>query len=99
MSNISVNIIELKKLLDGTPASHNIMLVGNQGIGKSEILSEYFGQTGMLVVALFLGQMSDPGDLIDLPYNNDNTGKTDYMPPYWFPVYVDMDICRMQWKR
>jgi hypothetical protein len=86
MSNISVSITELKQLLDGTPASHNIMLVGNHGIGKSEILSEYFGQTGMPVVALFLGQMSDPGDLIGLPCKNDKTGKTDFMPPYWFPV-------------
>jgi hypothetical protein len=62
------------------------MLVGNHGIGKSEILSEYFGQTGTPVVALFLGQMSDPGDLIGLPCKNDKTGKTDFMPPYWFPV-------------
>ena len=28
MSNISVNITELKQLLEATPASHNIMLVG-----------------------------------------------------------------------
>ena len=27
MSNISVNITELKQLLEATPASHNIMLV------------------------------------------------------------------------
>jgi hypothetical protein len=40
----------------------------------------------MPVVALFLGQMSDPGDLIGLPCKDDRTGKTDFMPPYWFPV-------------
>ena len=86
MSNISVNITELKQLLEATPASHNIMLVGNHGIGKSEILSEYYGGLGMPVVALFLGQMSDPGDLIGLPCRDDKTGKTDFMPPYWFPT-------------
>ena len=86
MSNISVNITELKQLLEATPASHNIMLVGNHGIGKSEILSEYYGSLGMPVVALFLGQMSDPGDLIGLPCKDEKTGKTDFMSPYWFPT-------------
>lgn len=86
MSNISINITELKQFLEATPASHNIMLVGNHGIGKSEILSEYYGSLGMPVVALFLGQMSDPGDLIGLPCKDEKTGKTDFMPPYWFPT-------------
>ena len=86
MANISVNITELKQLLEATPASHNIMLVGNHGIGKSEILSEHYGALGMPVVALFLGQMSDPGDLIGLPCKDEKTGKTDFMPPYWFPT-------------
>ena len=86
MSNISVNITELKQLLEATPASHNIMLVGNHGIGKSEILTEFFREKGMPVVALFLGQMADPGDLIGLPTKDEKTGKTDFMPPYWFPV-------------
>lgn len=86
MSNISVNITELKQLLEATPASHNIMLVGNHGIGKSEILTEFFKEKGMPVVALFLGQMADPGDLIGLPCKDEKTGKTDFMPPYWFPV-------------
>ena len=86
MSNISVNITELKQLLEATPASHNIMLVGNHGIGKSEILTEFFKEKGMEVVALFLGQMADPGDLIGLPCKDEKTGKTDFMPPYWFPV-------------
>ena len=86
MSNISVNITELKQLLEATPASHNIMLVGNHGIGKSEILTEFFKEKGMPVVALFLGQMADPGDLIGLPNKDEKTGKTDFMPPYWFPI-------------
>jgi len=33
-----------------------------------------------------LGQMSDPGDLIGLPTKNEQTGKTEFMPPYWFPT-------------
>ena len=86
MANININITELKALLDITPADQNIMLVGNHGIGKSEILTEYFSSKGMKVVPLFLGQMSDPGDLIGIPNRNTVTGKTEFMPPYWFPL-------------
>ena len=86
MANINVNTTELIQLLDITPADHNLMLVGKHGIGKSEILTDYFASKGMPVVALFLGQMSDPGDLIGIPNKNEATGKTDFMPPYWFPL-------------
>lgn len=86
MSNIKVNITELLQVLDSTPSEHNIMLIGNHGIGKSEILTKYFSDKGMTVVPLFLGQMADPGDLIGLPHKNENAGKTEFMPPYWFPV-------------
>ena len=86
MANISLNIQELHQLLESTPATHNIMLVGNHGIGKSQILTNYFKEKGMEVVALFLGQMADPGDLIGLPNKDEKTGKTDFMPPYWFPT-------------
>ena len=86
MSNIRVNTTELMQVLEMTPAHHNLMLVGRHGIGKSEILTEYFSQQGMPVVALFLGQMADPGDLIGIPNKNEQTGKTEFMPPYWFPL-------------
>ena len=86
MANINVNITELYQVLESTPAEHNLMLVGNHGIGKSEILTEYFSRQGMDVISLFLGQMSDTGDLIGLPTKDESTGKTDFMPPYWFPI-------------
>ncbi len=86
MTNISISATELQELLERTPSAHNIMLVGDHGIGKSEILTEYFKNKGMNVIALFLGQMSDPGDLLGLPRKDEKTGKTEFMPPYWFPV-------------
>ena len=86
MANINLNTTELVQLLDITPADHNLMLVGKHGIGKSEILTEYYNKRGMKVVPLFLGQMSDPGDLIGIPNKNEERGKTDFMPPYWFPL-------------
>ena len=48
--SIKINSLELKRILDLTPASQNIMLVGKHGIGKSQILETYFTKKGMKVV-------------------------------------------------
>ena len=83
---IKINCKELEQVLSMTPEDQNIMLVGRHGIGKSEILTKYYDSKGIKVVTLFLGQMSDPGDLLGLPQKNEKTGKTEFMPPYWFPM-------------
>ncbi|PID90644.1 MAG: ATPase [Bacteroidetes bacterium] len=83
---VNITTKELKVVLEHTPAEQNIMLVGKHGIGKSKILTDYFMEQGMRVVTLFLGQMSDPGDLIGLPHKNETTGQTEFLPPFWFPV-------------
>lgn len=84
--SVKINARELESLLAATPASQNIMLTGKHGIGKSQILEKFFTARGERVVILFLGQMSDPGDLIGLPRLDETTGKTLFMPPYWFPT-------------
>ena len=71
---MTVDSNQLSFILDNTPAEQNIMLVGKHGIGKSRILEDYFSKRGERVVTLFLGQMSDPGDLIGLPEKNEATG-------------------------
>ena len=73
---ININTKELKNLLESTPPTHNIMLSGKHGIGKSKIITDFFEAKGQKVVTLFLGQMSDPGDLIGLPNKDEATGKT-----------------------
>lgn len=90
---IMINTAELLEILQLTPSEHNIMLIGKHGIGKSEILTSFFQQKGMKVVTLFLGQMSDPGDIIGLPSkiealdsNGNITEQTNFTPPYWFPI-------------
>ena len=80
---ININTRRLLRILEVTPASQNIMLVGKHGIGKSEILTRFYQQKGMKVVVLFLGQMADPGDLIGLPQQADN--RTHFVPPFWWP--------------
>lgn len=81
-----INTKELLEILEFTPADQNIMLVGRHGVGKSQILSNYYESKGFKVVTLFLGQMSDPGDLIGLPRMNTELGITEFIPPYWFPI-------------
>src|SRR5262245_24450137 len=83
---IRINARELLEILDNTPGTQNVLLVGRHGIGKSEILTAYYTRRGLKVVALFLGQMSDPGDLIGLPARDDAAGHTAFMPPYWWPL-------------
>ena len=83
---MTVDSSKLKFILENTPASQNIMLVGKHGIGKSRILEEYYASKNQKVVTLFLGQMSDPGDIIGLPHIDEKSGKTEFMLPYWFPV-------------
>ncbi len=83
---VNITTRELLQILEYTPAGHNIMLSGKHGIGKSRIITEYFESRGMKVVTLFLGQMSDPGDLLGLPRKDNASDRTVFMPPYWFPV-------------
>ncbi|MDR1147416.1 MAG: AAA family ATPase [Spirochaetaceae bacterium] len=83
---VTINTTELITILELTPPGQNIMLVGRHGIGKSRVITDFFERRGKKVVPLFLGQMSDPGDLIGLPALDSNLTKTDFRPPYWFPL-------------
>jgi len=84
--SIRIDVSELIEVLNLTPHDQNILLIGKHGIGKSQILTSYYDKKKMPVVPLFLGQMSDPGDLIGLPQKDMDTGQTVFMPPYWWPM-------------
>ena len=84
--NIKINISELYKILELTPCNQNILLIGKHGIGKSEIISDFYRKKGMKVQAFFLGQMSDPGDLIGLMHKDEKNKTSVFLPPYWWPV-------------
>ncbi len=84
---IRIDVKELVEVLRLTPPEQNVMLIGKHGIGKSEIIRRFFEQErGLNVVAFFLGQMSDPGDLIGLMHKDEQTGRSVFLPPYWWPV-------------
>ena len=84
---IRIDVQELLEMLRLTPPAQTIMLIGKHGIGKSEIIRGFYIQEkGMRVVAFFLGQMSDPGDLIGLMHKDEQSGRSVFLPPYWWPV-------------
>ncbi len=83
---IKLDVKELHEIFDITPPDQNIMLVGKHGIGKSRIIAEYFTKKKTTVITFFLGQMSDPGDLIGLMNKDEQTGRSEFLPPYWWPV-------------
>ncbi len=83
---IRIDAEELIHVLQRTPCGQNVMLVGRHGIGKSQIVNDYYSGLGMKVVSFFLGQMSDPGDLIGLLHKEEATGRSEFLPPYWWPI-------------
>lgn len=95
---VKINRAELMHLLEWTPQDHNIFLVGQQGIGKSQMVTQYFDSKGIKTITLFLGQMSDAGDLLGLPRPQtlpDGRQITRFLPPYWWeqsePVVLFLD--------
>ena len=86
---IRIDARELYLVLELTPPEQNILLVGKHGIGKSEIIGHFYSQGQNLpVIPFFLGQMSDPGDLIGLLHKDETTGRSVFLPPYWWPAPV-----------
>ncbi len=83
---MKIDARELLEILRLTPPAQNVMLVGRHGIGKSEIITRFYRRRDMEVVAFFLGQMSDPGDLIGLLHKDQATGRSVFLPPFWWPV-------------
>jgi hypothetical protein len=82
---IRLDAHELTAILELTPAHQNIMLVGKHGIGKSEIVRDFYSRQGLTVESFFLGQMSDPGDLLGLMHKDETSGRSLFLPPYWWP--------------
>lgn len=86
MAAVRIDTQELQEVLRLTPPEQNIMLVGRHGIGKSQILTAHHRAQGRTVAPFFLGQMSDPGDLIGLMHKDEKTGRSVFLPPFWWPA-------------
>lgn len=73
------------------------MIIGQHGIGKSQVVRQVAESLGMGFVDVRVGEMSDPGDLMGLPEIADSAhGRvTNFVKPDWFPrekntlVFID----------
>lgn len=85
---------ETFSIISITPPEQPILLEAIHGVGKSESITEHFGKLGYKVICLFLGQMSDAGDILGLPMRREVDGitHTDYAPPLWWPKDTDEKI-------
>lgn len=83
------SIKDVLNIIETTPAEQALLFKGIHGIGKSQVIKDFFTKKGYRVVILFLGQMADAGDLTGLPdrEKNEETGYTHtvFRPPYWWP--------------
>lgn len=91
-----MNIKTLKTLLAITPNTHTVMLKGQHGIGKTEVVrwcAEHVWKQEC--IEFQASQISDVGDLIGLQRINVETGHTEWVPPYWYkadkPVTLFLD--------
>lgn len=61
-----------------------VVVKGDAGIGKSQVIQKVGRDLGMKVIDLRLAQM-EPGDLIGLPRTDPETQKTVWYAPEWWP--------------
>ena len=96
----SLSITELKDMISTLGirmCRHNVLLMGDHGIGKSGVLRSAFNEHPVLkdypFFTLFLSTAVDPGDLTGIPYESD--GKMQYSTPWWSvtdrPIIVFLD--------
>jgi MoxR-like ATPase len=80
---------ERKAIMKVMEAGEVPMMVGNQGVGKTQMIRDIGKDTGREVITLITSQM-EPGDLIGLPWAQD--GKTVWLQPNWWPEGEDYII-------
>ena len=93
------NIKELKLIFQHTSPDQAILLRGVHGIGKSQLLTQIAKENDAELIALFLGQSADAGDIIGLPHKYETVGSdgnkvwiTDFAAPKWWPTSNDKPV-------
>jgi hypothetical protein len=80
-----IEVMEVLKSVIGKGVKCPIVIKGDAGIGKSQIVQQVGRELGCNVIDLRLAQM-EPGDLIGLPRTDPETQKTVWYAPEWWPA-------------
>ena len=81
---MKINAAQLRFILENTPATQNIMLVGKHGIGKSQMIKSIANDFDGVCITIEGGTLKE-GEITGLPYQyKDDEGKTKFrFLPYY----------------
>ncbi len=79
-----LEVEETLKSIIGKGVRCPVVVKGDAGIGKSQVIQKVGRDLGMKVIDLRLAQM-EPGDLIGLPRTDPETQRTLWYAPEWWP--------------
>lgn len=79
-----VELKETLKAVIGNKVKVPIVIKGEAGIGKSQIVQQVAKELGLKCIDLRLAQM-EPGDLIGLPRTDPESRRTVWLAPEWWP--------------
>ena len=83
-----MNAAQTIKILKEMPTSKSIMLVAKHGVGKSSVVKQVAKDLGIEFHDVRLSQC-EVGDIKGLPYLNEETRRTEFLKPYWWPKDPD----------
>jgi hypothetical protein len=78
-----MNATQTIRTLKSTPNEISVMIKGNHGIGKSQIVQMVADELDMPCIDFRLSQ-NDVGDIKGIPFQR--RGRTVFAPPEWFPL-------------
>lgn len=78
-----MNARETLEMIKTLPVAQSILLAGNHGIGKSQIVKQAAAELGVPVIDFRLSQ-NDVGDLKGMPFHSN--GRTVFAPPEYMPI-------------
>lgn len=80
---MSMTIKQFKLYMKHLPIEQAVLIKGNHGIGKSQVVKQIAEDAKISFIDMRLAQ-NDVGDLKGLPFQTD--GRTYFAPPDWFPL-------------
>lgn len=85
-----MNAKTTKHILKTMPRDKSIMVAAKHGIGKSSVIKQVTEELGIGFYDVRLSQC-EVGDIKGLPYLNEETKRTEFLKPFWWPRDPDSE--------